>query len=159
MATLNSRAVARLVAVALGLFYFVLAVSGAAQVSGESDLGGGFKGGTKPALVWDLFGVNSVLNLIHFLLAALALAVGLAGSRLIAGTVAGAFALLAAYDVVSVTFGASSPLAINDADMWLHVASVVVLVGSTLALVTRATQPVRRKIFRQAPIRISHGSV
>jgi hypothetical protein len=156
MATLNPRAVARLVVVALGLLFFVLAVAGAAQVSAESDLGGGFKGGNLPALLWGVFGVNTVLNLLHFLLAALALAAGASGSRMIAGTVAGAFALLVVYDLVALAVGGGNPLAINVADIWLHVAGLVILVGSTLV---PERQLARRKIFRHAPIRNARHSV
>ncbi|MCE7011184.1 DUF4383 domain-containing protein [Kibdelosporangium philippinense] len=143
---MSARTIIRLLVGAIGVFYCVLAVSGFASLSDDTNVGGGLRGGNDPDLLWGLFGVNTVLGFIHFLLGALTFITAFTAdrSRLMPGTMAGAFGVLFVYDLISLlAIDGTDPLAINTADLWLHGITAVVLV---LTLVpARRTQGDRRQ--------------
>lgn len=155
MADRNVRTVARLLVLAIGLFYLVLGIAGFASISDETNVGGKLRGGNPPDLLWGVFGVTTALNFIHFLLGALTIMAGvvLAKSRLAEWAVACGFVLLLGYDIVSMMISSTDPLAINWADVWLHAATLAILV---LVAVVPMGRP---KKISGAPIRSARGSV
>jgi hypothetical protein len=134
----------RVLVLALGLFYVVLAIAGFASISDETNVGGNLRGGNPADLLWGAFGVTTVLNFIHFLLGGLTVIAGVMVPRSKLGTwaVATGFTLVLVYDIVSIsTSGLTDPLAINWADFWLHLVTVVILV---VVSVVPVSQPAGR---------------
>ncbi|SMC53912.1 DUF4383 domain-containing protein [Kibdelosporangium aridum] len=128
---MSARVMIRLLVGVIGVFYVVLAISGFAAISDDTNVGGGLRGGNDPDLLWGLFGVSTVLNFIHFLFGALTLIAAFTADRtkLISGTMAGAFVALLAYDIIMMLVREGmDPLAINTADAWLHGITAVALI-------------------------------
>lgn len=143
---MSTRNLLRLLVLALGLLFVVLSISGFATISDESTRGGGLRGGNPADLLWGLFSVSTVLNFIHFLLGALtiATAVVLDRSKIGIWTVSIGYVLVTGYDIVSLLVRPSTdPLAINQADLWLHVAALAVMLGVALTPVSRPQRAAR----------------
>ncbi|CAM3957666.1 DUF4383 domain-containing protein [Kibdelosporangium persicum] len=131
---MSARKMVRLLVLAIGVFYVVLAISGFASISDDTNVGGGLRGGNDPDLLWNLFGVTTVLNFIHFLFGALTIIAGflIDRSKLVSWTMAGAFVALFAYDIISMMVRqGTDPLAVNTADAWLHAITAVVLIAAS----------------------------
>jgi hypothetical protein len=141
-----TRKLLRLLVLALGLLFVVLSIAGFATISDETSRGGELQGGNPPDLLWDLFSVNTVLNFIHFLLGALTIATAVVVDRSKIGiwTISIGYALVVGYDIASLLVRPSTdPLAINQADLWLHVAALAVLLVVAFVPVSRPDQPDR----------------
>jgi hypothetical protein len=152
---MSARKLLRLLVLVLGLLFIVLSISGFAAISAETSRGGGLQGGNPPDLLWGLFSVSTVLNFIHFVLGALTVATGVVLDRSKIGvwTISIGFALVVAYDIVSMLVRPSTdPLAINQADLWLHVIALAILLGVALAPVSRP-QPARTAPSQGSPPR------
>ncbi|MBP2329929.1 hypothetical protein JOF56_010314 [Kibdelosporangium banguiense] len=136
----------RLFVLAVGLFFVVLSISGFAAISDESSRGGDLRGGNPPGLLWDLFGVSTVLNFIHFLLGALTIATAIVAGRSKVGlwTVVIGFGLVVGYDIVSLAARPGyDPLAVNPADLWLHAVTLVIMVAMAVLPVADDRRPAR----------------
>ncbi|ONI76256.1 hypothetical protein ALI144C_36965 [Actinosynnema sp. ALI-1.44] len=145
---MSTRVAARWAVTAVGLFFVVLAIAGFASISDETTVGGNLRGGNEADLLWGLFSVNTVLNFIHLLFGALTIVAGtvVTRTRMLVWTMAGAFAAVLIYDIVSLSVRTGTdPLAINQADVWLHAIAAVVLavLAITAAKAAHPHRPVR----------------
>lgn len=131
----------RLLVLAIGVLYVVLAIAGFTAISDDTTKGGELQGGNPPDLLFGLLSVNTVLNFIHLLLGAVTIGGGAVfdRSRLGAWMATIGFGLLFVYDVVQmfITTG-TDPLAINGADTWLHAITLLVLGLMSFVLTARA---------------------
>jgi hypothetical protein len=117
--------------IAIGLFYLVLAYAGFNEISDDTTtFGGDLRGGNTPDLLWGVFGVNTVMNFIHILLAAVVIAAGflLDKSKVVAWCAVIGFTLVFLYGLVSILVRTGTdPLAITWGDNILHLATALVL--------------------------------
>jgi hypothetical protein len=146
MADRNTRNPLRYGVMAVGLFYLVLAFAGFMAISDNTNVGGDLYGGNPPDLLWGAFGVSTVMNFIHLVLGAFTLIAGVVvdRSQIVAWSVTIGFALLFCYGVISILVRTGTdPLAVNWADNWLHLVTVVAL-GAMTAL-TQAAAPKRER--------------
>ncbi|ALG09939.1 hypothetical protein AOZ06_26275 [Kibdelosporangium phytohabitans] len=135
----------RLSTAGIGFFFVILAFFGFASISDETVVGGGLRGGNDTDLLWSLFSVNTVLNFIHLLFGSLTVMSGLVidRTRMLVWTMCGAFGVLLVYDIVLLAFRTGTdPLAINQADTWLHAIAAVLL--AVLAVMAAKEDRTRR---------------
>jgi len=135
MANWNVRTVARVVVLALGLFFVVMGVAGIIAISDTTSRGGDLYGGNTPDLLWGAFGVNTPLNFIHIVLGAAVMlaAVVLDRTTIIAWCAVVGFGLVLIYGVVD-----GGLLNINWADNWLYLGSGLVMTAAALVPVRAA---------------------
>jgi hypothetical protein len=122
--------------IAIGLFYLVLAYAGFNQISDSTtNYGGDLHGGNTPDLLWGVFGVNTVMNFIHALLAAITIGAGflLDKSKVVAWCAVIAFAIVSVYGVIAILVRTGTdPLAITWGDNILHIATTLVIAVATV---------------------------
>jgi hypothetical protein len=119
-----------LVVIAIGLLYLVLAVVGFAQISDNTTVGGDLKAGNPPELLWGVFGVSTVHNFIHAVLAGFTIVGGFtfAKSKLITWCVTIGYGMLFVYGVIAIMVREGvDPLSITWGDNILHLLTAVVL--------------------------------
>lgn len=129
MSDRNVRALG-IVVIAIGLLYLVLAVAGFAQISDNTTVGGDLKGGNPPDLLWSVFGVSTVHNFVHAVLAGFTIVGGFtfAKSKLITWCVSIGYAVLFLYGLIAILVRETiDPLSITWGDNILHLVTAVVL--------------------------------
>ena len=122
------------VLLALGVLYLALSLSGFADISDDTNSGGGLYGGNQGDQVWGLFGASTVSNFLHALAGVLLLftARSLTTSPMIGWMTAVALGLLTLYGIVAlavVDFG--DPLNLNLATVLLYLVSLVLVAVAT----------------------------